>query len=120
MKRPFIYHKTVQKQAMESPVKKVTLHEAAEKMKQMDRYYLVDVRDELEYITGHARGSILFPVNTINAQTAAEILPDKEVPVFVYCRSGARSKRAALILAALKYRDVFDMGSLAGWTDMEY
>lgn len=76
---------------------------------------IIDVREEEEYITGHADGAELFPVDDINENSAAEIIPSKDMPVMVYCRTGSRSALAAQKLCALGYKRIYDMGSLVGW-----
>ena len=68
---------------------------------------VVDVRDEEEYITGHLADAVLLPVDEINAETAAEALPDQSSPVLVYCKTGkrcSRKARSARILRALRPR----------------
>ena len=76
---------------------------------------LLDVREEPEYITGHAVGAELLPVDEITDETAAALIPGKDVPVMVYCRTGRRSERAARILEELGYSEIYDMGGLVGW-----
>ena len=76
---------------------------------------VVDVREEEEYITGHIDGAILFPVDTISEETAEELLPDKDQPLLVYCRSGARSAAACAYFQELGYTRIRDLGGLAGW-----
>lgn len=76
---------------------------------------LLDVREEPEFITGHAAGAELLPVDEINAETAAELIPSHDMPVMVYCRTGRRSERAAQILESLGYGEIYDMGGLVGW-----
>lgn len=56
---------------------------------------VLDVREQDEYDGGHIPGAVLLPVGTINEQSAAEVIPNKEDVVLVYCRSGNRSKKAA-------------------------
>ena len=43
------------------------------------------------------------------------MIPEKDTPVLVYCRSGQRSGEAAQKLAQLGYTRVYDIGSLVGW-----
>lgn len=42
------------------------------------------------------------------------LIPDKTSPVYVYCLSGARSKRSAALMGHMGYTDVTDMGGLLG------
>ncbi len=76
---------------------------------------LLDVREEEEYITGHAAGAQLLPLDELNDESASELIPETDTPVLVYCRSGARSHAAALRLEEYGYEEIYDLGSLVGW-----
>ena len=76
---------------------------------------LLDVREEEEYITGHARDAELLPVDELDAESASLMIGSKETPVLVYCRTGRRSREAAQKLEELGYTEVYDMGGLVGW-----
>ena len=54
---------------------------------------LLDVRTEGEYAAGHVPGSRNIPLDRIG-----EAALDREAPLFVYCRSGARSGQACAVL----------------------
>lgn len=95
--------------------RRVSFETAKKMMDAEPESLLLDVRSEEEYITGHAEGAVLFPVDTINADTAAAMIPTKNTPVFVYCRSGRRSQQAVQILLEAGYMNVHDLGSLIGW-----
>ena len=96
-------------------VRKIDFAEAGRLLGERQDCVLLDVREEDEYITGHAVDARLLPVDEITAESAAAILPDKSAPILVYCRSGRRSRRAAALLDALGYRELYDLGSLIGW-----
>ena len=56
----------------------------------------------------------------INAEKAKEMMdgleiPEKDVPVFVYCRSGNRSKTASKALVDLGYSEVYEFGGIIDW-----
>ena len=76
---------------------------------------LIDVREEPEYLTGHAVDAQLLPVDEITEESAGMIIPDKHSTVLVYCRTGRRSARAAKMLESLGYESIYDMGGLVGW-----
>lgn len=89
--------------------------EAAKKMLAEDKSVtLVDVRTPEEYASSHIAGSILVPDYDLGAQ-AAKVLPDKNKPVIVYCRSGNRSRTSALWLLKQGYTDVYDLGGISRW-----
>ncbi len=74
---------------------------------------LLDVRSRDEYDAGHIRGSRNLPLQEIDS--AAALLPDKGMPVFVCCLSGARSARAVQALKGMGYRNVTNIGGLTAW-----
>jgi len=76
---------------------------------------ILDVREEAEYVTGHARDAILFPLDEIDEDSAEEVIPGKDTPVLVYCKTGRRSLAAAMRLEKLGYTRVYDLGSLIHW-----
>ena len=76
---------------------------------------LLDVRNPHEHDASHIPNSILVPLNTLNADIHNHI-PDKTRKIFVYCRSGGRSKRAAYQLIDLGYTNVYDLlGGILAW-----
>ncbi|MDD7647755.1 MAG: rhodanese-like domain-containing protein [Ruminococcus bromii] len=100
---------------MEHLYSRINFEEAKRIMDTEPAHVLFDVREEEEYVTGHAADAVLFPVDTITAETAAEQIPTLDTPVLLYCRSGRRSREAAEKLIAFGYTRVYDVGSLVGW-----
>ncbi|MCS6857626.1 MAG: rhodanese-like domain-containing protein [Sandaracinaceae bacterium] len=72
---------------------------------------LLDVRTPEEYQEKHIEGAILIPVQELEKRI--DEIP-KDRPVVVYCRSGARAHRAALILQKHGYQ-VFELGAMSNW-----
>lgn len=75
---------------------------------------LLDVRTESEYLGGHIPDSVLYPNETID-ESFTDVYPDKDRVIFVYCRSGNRSKQATNKLIDLGYTNVFDLGGIIDW-----
>ena len=96
-------------------IRHVNFSEAHEILTSRPNAVLLDVRDEAEYITGHALDSILLPNHEIDEDLAADAIPTYDTPVLVYCRSGRRSAEAARKLDEYGYTEIYDIGSLAGW-----
>lgn len=71
-------------------------------------YTIIDVRTKEEYESGHIKGAINIPYDEINEN----INLDKNKNIFVYCRSGSRSKTAYNTLKELGYT-VYDLGAYA-------
>lgn len=74
---------------------------------------LLDVRTQEEYREGYIPESKNLPLQEIGK--AGEILPDKDMPVFVYCHSGARSGQAVEVLGRMGYTRVKNIGGIAAW-----
>ena len=71
---------------------------------------LLDVRTAEEYAAGHLPGSRNLPLHLLD--TPGIPLPDVNAPVFVYCRSGARSGQAVAALKRMGYDHVTNIGGI--------
>ena len=58
---------------MEESYKKVSFQEAKHIIDTEPNCVILDVRDEDEYITGHAENAVLFPVDTIDERSPRPI-----------------------------------------------
>ncbi|MBE7003936.1 MAG: rhodanese-like domain-containing protein [Ruminococcaceae bacterium] len=74
---------------------------------------LLDVRNPDEYAAGHIGGSVNLPLSAISE--AAERIPDKSTPLFVYCLSGRRSSSAIGALEAMGYTNLVSIGGIRAW-----
>ena len=72
---------------------------------------IIDVRTEAEWNDGHIKEAILIPYESIGEKIGA-VAKDKAKRIYVYCRSGRRSKIAKGTLEKLGYKDVVNLGSL--------
>lgn len=87
----------------------------AKRMIDEEDVVIVDVRSPEEYASGHIAGALLVPVDTIGGKQPS-VLPDLGARLVVYCRSGHRSRIAALELAAMGYSAVYDVaGGVLRW-----
>lgn len=75
---------------------------------------LFDVRTPGEYAEGHVAGAKLVPLQELETRLA-EFEPHKDQEIYLICRSGARSHRAAQLLKSKGYNTVNIQGGTAGW-----
>ena len=68
-----------------------------------------------EYEEAHIPEAVNVPNETIGTEEIPE-LPDKEQLIFVYCRSGNRSKQASQKLADLGYTNIIEFGGINDWS----
>ena len=92
----------------------ITPEEAKKIMDSGEEHIILDTREQDEFDEGHIAGSILIPYTQIE-ERAAEMLPDKDAQILVYCRSGRRSKIASESLAKLGYTNVKEFGGIIDW-----
>ncbi|MCK0130221.1 rhodanese-like domain-containing protein [Flavobacteriaceae bacterium F08102] len=81
---------------------------------------LVDVRTPEEFALGAIKGAELITVDDDFIKKANSIL-DKNKPVYVYCKAGGRSNKAADLLAADGYKKIYDLlGGVMSWQENGY
>ena len=101
-------------QSSSAGYQQISLQDAKQMMDEQD-VILLDVREQDEFDSGHIPGAVLLPVGTIDEESAAAVIPEKDSTVLVYCRSGNRSKTAAAKLAELGYTGIYEFGGINTW-----
>lgn len=76
---------------------------------------VLDVRTPGEFAQGHLAGAINVDVMAADFEDRLDALDaagrlSSEAPVYLYCRSGSRSGRAAAILRRRGYEEAFNIG----------
>ncbi|CAM3304548.1 rhodanese-like domain-containing protein [Aequorivita lipolytica] len=76
---------------------------------------LVDVRTQEEFGEDHLRTAQNICVTDDDFKEKVAKL-DKEEPVYLYCRSGKRSAKAAQIMKEMGFKEIYDMeGGFLNW-----
>ncbi len=73
---------------------------------------LVDVREDLEFAAGHAQGAVHISKGVIERDIETKV-PDKHMPLVLYCGGGFRSALAADALRQMGYTDAISLDG--GW-----
>ena len=74
---------------------------------------LLDVRTPDEYRQGHVPGSKSVPLQQLDKVNS--IVKNKNIPLFVYCYSGSRSRQAVSVLQRMGYKDVRNIGGIVSY-----
>jgi rhodanese-related sulfurtransferase len=98
-------------QDAKSRVREVSVDEARRKL-ETDGAKLIDVREESEWASGHARGARHLGKGVIERDIEKQI-PDKNAEIILYCGGGFRSALSADALQRMGYTNVSSM--LGGW-----
>lgn len=95
-------------------IKTITVEQFQKKVKGSGTIQLVDVRTPKEFADGHLEGAANY--NVLDSTLYRNISNlNRRKAVFVYCKSGARSMRAAEQLKAAGFK-VFNMeGGITNW-----
>lgn len=99
--------------------KPVSVHDLRVALEGDPKLQAVDVRESSEFASdGFVQGAVLAP---LSADVSAAGLLDAQKPVYVLCRSGARSLKAAALLEARGFADVRVVsGGMEAWTTAGY
>ena len=77
---------------------------------------LLDIRTDNEFAQGHLLGAQQIDFYQNDFSKALEKL-DKDQPVFIYCRSGNRSGKAAQQMKAMGFSEVYNLeGGISAWS----
>lgn len=93
----------------------MSMNDAMDLMENESDYVILDVRTLEEYNEKHILGAINIPNESIGTEEI-DALPDKEQLIFVYCRSGNRSRQASEKLVELGYTNIIEMGGIGDWS----
>ena len=93
----------------------VSVEEAHQLIEKKEPVVLLDIREKEEIVLGYIKGTLFLPQAQIDEKVET-LVPDKEVPLVVYCAGGIRSLAAAKRLREKGYAQVFSMAKgINGW-----
>ena len=104
--------KEVGTEAVARTFKSVSMDEGLKMMSEDKDFVLLDVRLPIEFDAGHIPGAVQLTNETMTADNTLAVLPDKNQRVYVYCRSGHRSKLASKKLVDYGYKNVIEIGGI--------
>ena len=90
------------------------VHQVKHKIDQSDNFVLVDVREDREWVQGNIPSSIHIGKGVIE-RDVANLIPDQETEVVLYCQGGYRSALAGESLKEMGHSNVLSMSG--GFSD---
>lgn len=96
--------------------KVISVDDFEEQIKNDSSILVLDVRTREEVLQGYIENSV--NIDFYDKQFEARLGElNKEVPTYVYCRSGGRSAKTAAIMKALGFKEVYDLdGGFNAWS----
>jgi rhodanese-related sulfurtransferase len=89
-------------------VSEVTLDQLRERMKGNARLLLIDVREDTEWASGHARGAIHVGKGVLERDIESRC-PDKSAEIVMYCGGGFRSVLTCEVAQRMGYSSVHSL-----------
>ncbi len=100
-----------------SEVKNITIEDLQVVFKNEKNVQLLDVRTPKEWSQGVIKTPIKIDVKGSDFEEKAVEILDKSQPVYVYCRSGGRSKKASELLSKKGFKVYNVLGGYLAWTE---
>lgn len=100
------------KEAVVHTFKSVSMQEGLKLMANDKNFILLDVRTPEEFVSGHIPGAVQLTNETFTKEDAEKVIKNKERTVYVYCRSGRRSKQSSQKLVEFGYTNVIEIGGI--------
>lgn len=94
--------------------KQPDINQGVQEFKNAAGAVLLDVRSPQEYREGHIPGSQNVPLQQLDK--VEEVTENKDTVLYVYCRSGARSRQAVSLLNHMGYTNVHNIGGIAAYS----
>ena len=105
-----------QQQGLDVKLTSVAFKEATENK----TVQLIDIRRPEEFAAGHIKNAKNIDFYGSDFTRLMEQELDKEQPVYLYCRSGGRSGKAAATLSAMGYK-IYDLkGGILDWKSQNF
>ena len=91
-------------------LKQPDINRGIQEFMNMEGAVLLDVRTPQEYREGHIPGSKNIPLQQLDK--IRSVADNKNIPLFVYCHSGGRSRQATAMLQHMGYANVQNIGGI--------
>ncbi|MGH9907738.1 MAG: rhodanese-like domain-containing protein, partial [Pyrinomonadaceae bacterium] len=89
-------------------IREVSVEETRDRMASNENVRLIDVREDNEWLAGHAEGAEHLGKGIIERDIEVKV-PDKSAELILYCGGGYRSALVADVLQQMGYTNVYSM-----------
>ncbi|MFA6236833.1 MAG: rhodanese-like domain-containing protein [Bacteriovorax sp.] len=101
-------------------IKECNATELKQKLEAHEKFQFIDCREQKEWEEAHIEGAKLLPLSEFEVKYE-DLLKNKNEPIVIQCRSGARSMKACIFLLSKGYTDLTNLeGGIMGWMQMGY
>ncbi len=101
-------------------IKECAVGDVKAKLDRGDRFHFIDVREDNEFRTDHAKGAVHLGRGILERDIET-VIPDTRAEIVLYCGGGFRSALAADNLRRMGYTNVISMdGGIRAWREAGY
>ena len=101
-------------------VSECDIHEVKSKLDNDEEFWLVDVREDREWIEGHIKGAFHLGKGVIE-RDIGNVINDKNKLIVLYCQGGFRSALAGENLKKMGYTNIVSMkGGFGDWINHNF
>jgi adenylyltransferase/sulfurtransferase len=98
----------------------ISVEETHELLQKKEPVAILDIREVEEIAAGYIQGTLFLPQGRLEKEIE-NLLPNKDVPIVVYCAGGIRSLKAVRLMQEKGYKKVFSMAKgINGWEAAGY
>ncbi|MBI5837025.1 MAG: sulfurtransferase [Candidatus Eisenbacteria bacterium] len=98
-------------------IREITIDEYRDRASHGEKFLLVDVREDLEWLAGRIPGAAHLGKGLVE-RDIEKSFPDKDAPLVFYCGGGFRSALVCDSVQKMGYRNVTSLaGGYHGWED---
>lgn len=98
-------------------IKEISVDDVFTKLQNREPFHFIDVREDSEWVEGHAQGAMHLGRGIIERDIEKNI-PDLSEQIVLYCGGGYRSAMAADNLQKMGYKNVLSMaGGIRLWRE---
>jgi len=98
-------------------VSKMSANTLKGKMDKNEKFILIDVRTEGEYLAGHIKGAVWIPRGKLEF-VIQKVEEDPNAELVLYCRSGGRSALSVVTVMEMGYNNIYSLtGGFREWTE---
>ena len=100
---------------VENKITRISVEDFKSKIESEDKFILLDVRTEKEYLAGHIKNAVWLPRGFIEFKIQ-KLVDDPETEIILYCKRGSRSALTAYTLLGMGYKNVLNLeGGFEQW-----
>ncbi|MGB5288712.1 MAG: rhodanese-like domain-containing protein [Ignavibacteriaceae bacterium] len=100
---------------VETKITQISVEELKSKMESENKFILLDVRTEKEYLAGHIKNAVWIPRGFLEFKIQ-KLIDDPETEIIIYCKKGSRSALSTYTLLEMGYKNVLNLeGGFERW-----